>query len=114
MPTITPRNADPGLRCYEHLAELSGKMLELAQNHDWSGVITLSQQYRDAVEALREVSGPDVANPQARQILLTKILHDDALLRELAMPELARLGHMMGSLKRQQSLHQAYGPHQAS
>ena len=55
-----------------------------------------------------------VTEPDARHALLTKILNDDALLRELAVPELARLGNMIGSLKRQQSLHQAYGPHQAA
>ena len=109
-----PSSPDPTLRHYEYLAELSGKMLQLAQNHDWTGVVSLSQEYREAVEALRSVSGPDVVNPDARHALLTKILNDDALLRELAVPELARLGNMIGSLKRQQSLHQAYGPHQAA
>ncbi len=114
MPSAPQRTPDPDLHYYEHLAELSGKMLELAQNHDWAGVVSLSQQYREAVEALRSVSGPDIVDPEARHALLTKILNDDALLRELAMPELARLGNIMGKLKRQQSLHQAYGPHQAS
>lgn len=114
MPSVLKSTLDPALRHYEHLADLSGKMLQLAQNQDWPGVVSLSQQYRDAVEALRGVSGPDVVDSEARQLLLTRILNDDALLRELAMPELARLGNMMGNLKRQQSLHHAYGPHQAS
>lgn len=104
---------DPALHHYESLAQLSGKMLQLAQAQDWPGVISLSQQYQEAVEALRTLPHSDV-NAEARHQLLTKILHDDACLRDLAMPELARLGNMMGSLKRQQSLHQAYGPHQAT
>lgn len=114
MPSVLKSKPDPALRHYEYLAELSSKMLKLAQSQDWPGVVSLSQQYHEAVEALREFSGPELGDSEARQVLLTQILNDDALLRELAMPELARLGSLMGNLKRQRSLHHAYGPHQAS
>jgi flagellar protein FliT len=114
MSTATENQRDPALRHYEHLANVSGKMVELAQKQDWLGVVSLSQQYHDAVEALRLVPDGDTVDAEARHVLLTKILSNDAKLRELTMPELARLGNMMGNLKRQQSLHRTYGPHQAS
>ena len=110
----TPSHPDATLSHYEHLAALSGQLLQLAQAHDWSAVVALSQQYHLAVEALRAVSSPNAANPAACQALLCKILNNDALLRDLAMPELARLSNILGTLKRQQSLHHTYGPHQSA
>jgi len=40
--------------------------------------------------------------------LLTQILEDDAQIRHLATPELGRLGALLGNMKRQQTVLQAY------
>jgi len=103
---------DPALPHYEHLSRLSGQMLAHAQAQDWGAVITLCLQYQQAVEDLREVMGDELpVNFLARHALLSKILSDDARLRDLTSPELARLGKLLGSLKRQRSVHQTYGAH---
>jgi len=52
---------------------------------------------------------PTHINAPARQALLSKILSDDAHLRDLTTPELARLGRLLGTFKRKRTLHQAYG-----
>ncbi|PND34977.1 flagellar protein FliT, partial [Achromobacter pulmonis] len=44
--------------------------------------------------------------------LLVRILENDAQTRDLALPQLARLGELLGRMKRQQTLLSAYG-HQA-
>lgn len=93
---------------YEHIAELSGKMLQLAQANDWDSVIALSQQYCDAVELLRPLKPLGDEDKSARKSLLTKILDDDARIRNLAAPEMARLGAMLGAMKRHQNVLEAY------
>ncbi|HJH24286.1 MAG TPA: flagellar protein FliT, partial [Paenalcaligenes hominis] len=57
------------------------------------------------LKALNELNN---AERHARRDLLTKILEDDAEIRLLAEPELRRLGHILGDMKRQQSVVNAY------
>lgn len=93
---------------YQHISNLSGKMLELAQANDWDSVVALSQQYCHAVETLRPLAPLDNTERTARKSLLTKILDDDARIRNLAAPEMARLGSMLGAMKRHQNVLEAY------
>jgi len=93
---------------YQRIAEISGQMLKLAQTNDWDSVLALSRQYCEAVEKLRPLAPLATDDKLARKSLLTKILDDDARIRNLAAPELARLGAMLGAMKRHQSVLQAY------
>lgn len=93
---------------YQHIADLSGRMLQLAQANDWDSVITLSREYCNAVETLRPLAPLGDGDRAARKTLLTKILDDDARIRNLAAPEMARLGAMLGAMKRHQSVLEAY------
>ena len=96
------------LQQYEVIADLSQRMLGEARNQRWGQVIALSQEYVQAVELLKEINELNGAERHARRHLLTKILEDDAEIRLLAEPELRRLGHMLGDMKRQQSVVNAY------
>lgn len=96
------------LHQYQQIAEISGKMLRLAQANDWDSVVELSRQYYDAVEQLRPLTPLANDDKLARKSLLTKILDDDARIRNLAAPEMARLGAMLGAMKRHQSVLEAY------
>lgn len=98
----------PLLRQYEIIASITGQMLAAANANDWDSVMLLGAQYYDAVEELRNFSSPDAQDRQARRKLLGKILDDDASIRRLASPELDRLGLLIGAMKRQQSVLQAY------
>lgn len=93
---------------YQRIAEISGEMLKLAQANDWDSVIALSKQYCDAVEMLRPLTPLGTEDKVARKSLLTKILDDDARIRNLAAPEMARLGAMLGAMKRHQNVLAAY------
>lgn len=93
---------------YQRIADISGQMLKLAQANDWDSVIALSQQYCAAVEMLRPLAPLDSDDKTARKTLLTKILDDDARIRNLAAPELARLGAMLGAMKRHQNVLETY------
>lgn len=93
---------------YEKIADISGKMLRLAQANDWDSVLELSRQYCDAVEALRPLSQLKSEDRAVRKSLLTQILDDDARIRNLAAPEMARLGSLVGAMKRHQHVLEAY------
>ena len=83
-------------------------MLDEARRQQWGQVIALSQEYVQAVEQLKALNELNNAERHARRDLLTKILEDDAEIRLLAEPELRRLGHILGDMKRQQSVVNAY------
>lgn len=98
----------PVLRQYEIIADISGKMLSQALSNNWNAVIELGQHYYEAVEQLRQFVPLDHDDRIARKSLLTKILDDDARIRNLATPELARLGVLIGNMKRHQAVLETY------
>jgi len=101
---------------YEHIAAITRAMLAAAHNEDWPTAQACGQQYCHAVEALRrDDDDATTLTEEERRLkyeLLSHILANDAATRNLAMPQLARLGVLLGQLKRQQSLRHAYAPHQ--
>lgn len=98
----------PILHQYEVIADISGHMLLQARSNNWDTVIELSKNYYEAVEKLRKFAPLDQNDRIARQALLTKILNDDARIRDLASPELRRLGALLGNMKRHQSVLETY------
>ncbi len=98
------------LQHYELIADLTGQMLAEARAQHWDEVVALGERYCDAVEALRDLGDLDDAERDARRQLLEKILDDDANIRLLAAPELGRLGALLGDLRRQRVVMQAYAP----
>lgn len=96
------------LRQYEAIACISNRMLVEARASRWDSVVELSTQYQDAVESLRNNNTLSQEDRMARRSLLVKILDDDANIRMLATPELNRLGQLLGNMKRQQTVLQAY------
>ena len=98
----------PILRQYQIIAGLSGQMLAKAQAQQWDEVIILGTRYHEAVEQLHAIDPLSHDDRAARRDLLTQILDDDARIRGLAAPELQRLSHLMGAIKRQRAGIEAY------
>lgn len=96
------------LRHYETIAGISQRMLAEARASHWDVVVDLGEQYQQAVQALRHISPLSNEDRNARRDLLVRILDDDANIRLLVAPELTRLGMLLGNMKRQQSVLQAY------
>jgi flagellar protein FliT len=96
------------LRHYETIAGISQQMLAEARASHWDVVVDLGEQYQQAVQALRHIDPLSNQDRHARRDLLIKILDDDANIRLLVAPELSRLGMLLGNMKRQQSVLQAY------
>ncbi|WP_432261330.1 flagellar protein FliT [Cupriavidus sp. TMH.W2] len=102
----------PIVACYEEVLALSARMLEAAQAADWDTVTALQQGYLAQVERLRlmdhEAPFSD-AERMRRYQLLDRILTYDARIRDLAVPQLKRLGERLASSRRQFELSAAYG-----
>jgi len=102
----------PVLDLYQALVDITGAMLAAAQEEDWDAVARLGRRYCDEVERLRELESAapmDEAGRARKHALLVRILENDAAVRDLAMPQLMRLGDLLGRMKRQQQLLAAYG-----
>jgi flagellar protein FliT len=79
---------------YEAIAMVSGQMLAAARGGEWSELKALQGTYRELVEQLKDVdSGSELdESSRARKLdLVKKILADDAAIRDLSSPSLARL-----------------------
>ncbi|HEY0185097.1 MAG TPA: flagellar protein FliT [Rhodopila sp.] len=102
----------PVLDIYKSIARITGAMLVAAQADDWAKVVHYGQEYCETVERLRNIEPNEPPlDSSARSIkydLLVQILDNDAAVRDLAMPQLKNLSHMLGRMRRQQSLLLAY------
>lgn len=102
----------PILENYQEIAFITGEMLTAAKAGDWDMAMVHGQQYCERVEMLRHIEQKaplDEAGRAMKYDLLVRILENDALTRDLALPQLARLGELLGRMKRQQTLLSAYG-----
>ncbi|KDP86747.1 flagellar assembly protein FliT [Cupriavidus sp. SK-3] len=99
-------------RHYEELLLLSEQMLEAARAGNWDAMSDLQQVYVAEVEQLRRL-GPQTtmsAHDRARRYgMLERILAHDASIRQLVVPQMARLEALLGSSRRRQELSHAYG-----
>jgi|APAra7269096768_1048522.scaffolds.fasta_scaffold40312_1 flagellar protein FliT len=98
--------------CYEKIAPLTGRMLQLARAGDWDGLLLLGQQFQSCVERLKGIELDNPLEPSQlvrKHSLLSRILADDAEIRDIVTPELAQLSSLLGNMHRQQHLNHAYG-----
>jgi flagellar protein FliT len=99
---------NPVLHQYEVIAAISNEMADAALDNHWERLVDLGQRYRAEVDVLRDMQQLTQMDRNARRELLNVILHNDARIRELAHPELRRLRMLLGTMKRQQAVLQAY------
>ena len=98
------------LEQYQEIALSTREMLTADQACDTA--LMHGQLYCEQVERLRHaepVNPLDEAGRSMKYDLLVRILENDAMTRDLALPQLARLGELLGRMKRQQTLLSAYG-----
>lgn len=108
-------SAQKRLECYRSIAQISEQLLASSREGDWDAAIALGQTYFQEVEALQTLDRQAPLQESERQQLhglLVNILENDAITRELAIPRLAVLQDLLGRVKRQRAVEQAYGPQQ--
>ncbi len=79
---------------YEAIAAVSGRMLIAARDEEWQALGGLQEEYLRLVDSLKE-AGPgmtlDESERGRKYELIRQILADDAAIRDLASPDVARL-----------------------
>ncbi|KAI3590817.1 Flagellar biosynthesis protein FliT [Cupriavidus sp. U2] len=106
-----PANASV-IQIYEELVLLSEQMLEAARHDNWDAMTEVQRVYVAQVDALRSKNPPPPATLQERmqhQALLARLLAHDAAIRDLVMPQLQRLGELLGNARRRRGVNDAYG-----
>lgn len=79
---------------YEAIASVSSRMLSAARDALWNELAELQDEYRALVDALREVDAGislDEHDRTRKYELIRRILADDAAIRDLLNPSVARL-----------------------
>lgn len=98
---------------YEAIAAVSAQMLCAARNSHWNDLIGLQEEYSLLIEALKaaESSARLTVSERARKYdLIRQILADDAAIRDLADPVMARLSALfVGTRHPSQVLQEIYG-----
>lgn len=100
------------LQQYAKIADATEAMVAAARQDDWQLVLQLGQQYCELTEQIRRMETRplmDEADRARKHDYLVRILENDALTRDLAMPQLARLSDLLGRMKRQRALIETYG-----
>lgn len=106
------RTPDPVVLCYQELELLASQMLDAAQAGNWDAMTELQDVYLAHVDRLRGLpaEGPISETERAERFyLLERILGYDAAIRNLLMPQMARLAALLNSSRQQLGLHHAYG-----
>ncbi len=79
---------------YEAIAAISARMLTAARKSLWDELTELQDEYRVLVDALCEIDAAvalDESERTRKYDLIRQILADDAAIRDLANPSIARL-----------------------
>jgi flagellar protein FliT len=100
------------LQCLEAVAALTGRMVDAARRDDWDVVMGLQDEYRTRVETLRDCDRAmqlDEPSRQHHHELIQRILADDATVRDLANPQLARLQALLAAGRQRRALQDMYG-----
>ena len=97
---------------YRRMADASRRMLLAARGDDWSEVCNVEKECAQLIGELSTMGDLAPTDPALRQQkldLMRRVLADDAEIRVLSQPWLARLDAMMRTPATAQRLHRAYG-----
>jgi len=98
---------------YQSLSQTTGHMLAAAREGDWERLAALEDDCARLTGELQRLE-TDIPLPEdvrrAKVQLIRKVLADDAAIRDITQPWLARLDHMLRSTRRSRGLLAAYGP----
>ncbi|RKP45342.1 flagellar protein FliT [Pararobbsia silviterrae] len=97
---------------YEAIAGVTARMLDAARKDDWNQLFELQKQYERLVDEIRPIDARvalDEAERQHKHELIRQILDNDAAIRDLASPRVARLSALLVSNRQTTALRDMYG-----
>lgn len=105
-------NAQEFIAAYERIQRITGRMVEAARRADWDRLVALEGVCRSEVDRLVAIDG---RGPQLSHELQTRkadiirgVLADDAEIRRITEPCLARLEELIGTTRNRKLLAHAY------
>lgn len=104
--------AEEMIQTYEDILSVTREMLEAAHQGDWDLLVARENACRVLVDKLMNARVEAKLEPEARKRkaeIIREVLADDAEIRNLTEPWLARLQHLMSSAGHERKLHAAYG-----
>ena len=104
-------DAEHILQVYEGISDITRRMLDAARGHDWERLAALEKECGVRLQSLLGVedSLPRDAEYQRRKAaLIRRVLDDDAQIRDIVEPWMAKLGELIGSSARQRRLVETY------
>ena len=110
---MTELETEQLLATYDRLSNTTAHMLSAAQKGDWQRLVNLEKDCSDLVARLSNLENDDPLPAGLRErkaAMIRKVLADDAAIRDITEPYLARLGTMLGTNRREQQHLQTYGP----
>jgi flagellar protein FliT len=110
---VTSLETEQLLTTYDRLSHTTGFMLSAAQAGDWERLVSLEKDCSELVARLSSLESDDPLPEGLRErkaTLLRKVLADDAAIRDITEPWLARLGAMLGANRCERKLLNSYGP----
>jgi flagellar protein FliT len=110
---VTTLETEQLLTTYDRLSATTGFMLSAAQAGDWERLVSLEKDCSALVARLSALENDDPLPERLRTrkaALLRKVLADDAAIRDITEPWLARLGSMLGANRCERQLLKSYGP----
>jgi flagellar protein FliT len=99
------------LRCYESIKRTTGEMLRAAQRGDWEELL---RQEASCFELIEQVKTQTKLHPlgseeaQQKVNIIRQVLADDAAIRDLLNPWLAKVGSMLQTNTMAKKAEQAY------
>ncbi|GLU33996.1 flagellar protein FliT [Trinickia caryophylli] len=97
---------------YEAIAAVSARMLAAARKALWNELIELQEEYRVLVDMLRDIDASislDEDERVRKYDLIRRILADDAAIRDLANPSVARLSAFFSARRPAHVLKELFG-----
>jgi flagellar protein FliT len=101
----------------ESVARATGRMLDAARAGDWDMLVVAEKACAILVERLRtagEAPALDASQANRKEALIRQMLADDAAIRDITQPELARLAKLLSASTQETRLARAYAEGAAS
>jgi flagellar protein FliT len=99
---------DP-MTCYESLERASRRMLEAARNSEWNLLLTLELECRELIDQLpfgEDSPQLGIQQHQRRREIINRILIEDAEIRDISAPWMARAKQFLTSLTLERKMNQ--------
>ncbi len=96
---------------YEEILATTNKMLDAAQKNDWDTLINLEKQCRELTNKLIENETESTLSQELQEKkikIIHQVLNDDAQIRLITEPWMAKLQEMINTNTYKRNLQQAY------